>query len=44
MKTPFIPPWVFTIEPYEGESISHFLGRFRRANYSSLNELVGHLA
>ncbi|MBD1847520.1 TniQ family protein [Cyanobacteria bacterium FACHB-63] len=39
MEPPFIPPWVFTIEPHEGESISHFLGRFRRANYSSLNEL-----
>lgn len=39
METPSIPPWVFTIEPHEGESISHFLGRFRQANYSSLNEL-----
>lgn len=27
-----IQPWCFTIEPYEGESISHFLGRFRREN------------
>jgi TniQ len=34
-----IPPWVFTVELYDGESISHFLGRFRRANYSSSNEL-----
>lgn len=23
----------FTVEPLRGESISHFLGRFRRANY-----------
>jgi hypothetical protein len=27
-----IQPWFFQVEPYEGESISHFLGRFRRAN------------
>lgn len=39
METPPISPWVFTVEPYEGESISHFLGRFRRANYSSSNEI-----
>lgn len=39
MEAPSIPPWVFTVEPYEGESISHFLGRFRRANYSSSNEI-----
>jgi hypothetical protein len=39
METLPIPPWVFTVEPYEGESLSHFLGRFRRANYSSANEL-----
>ena len=34
-----IPPWVFTVEPYDGESLSHFLGRFRQANYASSNEL-----
>ena len=39
MKTPPIPPWVFTVEPYQGESLSHFLGRFRQANYASSNEL-----
>lgn len=39
MEFPTIPPWVFTVEPYDGESLSHFLGRFRRANYSSSNEL-----
>ena len=27
-----IQPWLFRVEPYEGESISHYLGRFRRAN------------
>lgn len=27
-----IKPWLFTIEPFDGESISHFLGRFRREN------------
>ncbi len=27
-----IQPWWFLVEPLEGESISHFLGRFRRAN------------
>ena len=27
-----IQPWFFRVEPYEGESLSHFLGRFRRAN------------
>lgn len=39
METPLIPPWLFTVEPHHGESLSHFLGRFRRANYSSQNEL-----
>ncbi len=39
MKAPEVPPWVFNVEPYEGESISHFLGRFRRANYSSKSEV-----
>jgi|GEM_PF-3466284 len=27
-----IQPWLFRVEPFEGESLSHFLGRFRRAN------------
>jgi len=27
-----IEPWLFRVEPLEGESFSHFLGRFRRAN------------
>ena len=36
--------WLFPVEPYEGESLSHFLGRFRRENYlspSALGELAG---
>jgi TniQ len=32
MEAAEIQPWCFKVEPYEGESISHFLGRFRRAN------------
>jgi hypothetical protein len=32
METEEIQPWWFVVEPYEGESISHYLGRFRRAN------------
>ena len=39
MDASSVPAWVFTVEPYEGESISHFLGRFRQANYSSSHEL-----
>lgn len=27
-----IQPWFFRVEPYKGESLSHFLGRFRRTN------------
>ncbi len=27
-----IQPWLFQVEPLEGESLSHFLGRFRQAN------------
>lgn len=27
-----IQPWLFEIAPLEGESLSHFLGRFRREN------------
>ena len=38
-----IQPWMFQIEPYEGESFSHFLGRFRRPNHLSANGL-GQLA
>lgn len=31
-KSGEIQPWLFLVEPYPGESLSHFLGRFRRAN------------
>lgn len=39
-----IQPWLFQIEPYEGESLSHFLGRFRQQNHltpSGLGQLAG---
>jgi len=39
-----IQPWLFQIEPYDGESLSHFLGRFRRPNHltpSGLGQLAG---
>jgi len=39
-----IQPWLFQVEPYEGESLSHFLGRFRRPNRlspSGLGQLAG---
>lgn len=39
-----IQPWLFQVEPYEGESLSHFLGRFRRPNHltpSGLGQLAG---
>ncbi|OKH53936.1 hypothetical protein NIES2101_09335 [Calothrix sp. HK-06] len=32
MEEEYIKPWLFQVEPFEGESLSHFLGRFRRAN------------
>ncbi|MEH2286357.1 TniQ family protein [Nostoc sp.] len=32
MEVAEIKPWLFRVEPYQGESLSHFLGRFRRAN------------
>jgi TniQ len=39
-----IQTWLFQLEPYEGESLSHFLGRFRRQNHltpSGLGQLAG---
>jgi hypothetical protein len=27
-----IQPWLFQVKPMPGESLSHFLGRFRRKN------------
>ena len=44
MQASEIQPWFFRVEPFEGESISHFLGRFRRANEltpSGLGKSVG---
>jgi uncharacterized C2H2 Zn-finger protein len=35
--------WLFSIEPWEGESLSHFLGRVRRRNHLSCSAL-GNLA
>ena len=32
METTDIQPWLFQVESLERESLSHFLGRFRRAN------------
>ncbi len=34
-----IQPWLFAIAPIEGESLSHFLGRFRRENDLSASGL-----
>ena len=39
-----IESWLFRVEPLEGESLSHFLGRFRRANEltpTGLGKIVG---
>ena len=39
-----IQPWLFHVEPYEGESLSHFLGRVRIKNHlspSGLGKLAG---
>ncbi|MFN6471054.1 MAG: TniQ family protein [Nostoc sp. SerVER01] len=32
MEAENLKPWLFRVQPYQGESLSHFLGRFRRAN------------
>ena len=34
-----IQPWLFAIAPLPGESLSHFLGRFRRRNHLTPNSL-----
>jgi hypothetical protein len=39
-----LKPWLFTVQPLPGESLSHFLGRVRRCNHlsvSALGELAG---
>ncbi len=35
--------WVFRVNAYEGESLGHFLGRFRRANALSHKAMADHL-
>lgn len=35
--------WVFRVIPYPGESLGHFLGRFRRANVLSHKAIADHL-
>lgn len=39
LKTSPIEPWLFRVQPYWQESFGHFLGRFRRANYLSSEQL-----
>nr|WP_290225285.1 hypothetical protein [Trichocoleus desertorum] len=34
--------WVFRVKAYEGESLGHFLGRFRRANELSHKAIADH--
>ncbi len=39
-----IRPWLFPVEPMQGESLSHFLGRIQRRNHltpGGLGELAG---
>lgn len=39
-----LQPWLFDVSPYEGESLSHYLGRVRRANHftpSGLGKMAG---
>jgi len=35
--------WVFRVKAYSGESLGHFLGRFRRANQLSHKAIADHL-
>lgn len=35
--------WVFRVKAYNGESLGHFLGRFRRANELSHKAIADHL-
>jgi hypothetical protein len=34
-----IQPWLFEVKPYPAESLSHYLGRFRRANHLTVSAL-----
>lgn len=35
-----IEPWIYRVAPYQGESLSHYLGRFREANCLSVSRLA----
>jgi transcriptional regulator with XRE-family HTH domain len=39
----FPQSWMFRVDAYRGESLGHFLGRFRRANALSHKSLAEHL-
>jgi len=39
LTTSPIQPWLFRVQPYPQESFGHFLGRFRRVNYLSSEQL-----
>lgn len=39
MITNSFDSWILILDPYQGESISHFLGRFRRENSLTVNNL-----
>ena len=39
MEVEEIQPWWFLVEPLKGESVSHYLGRFRKANELSSTQL-----
>ncbi len=39
MEASDLQHWMFRVEPFEGESLSHFLGRFRRENDLSASRL-----
>ncbi len=35
-----LQPWIYRLAPYSGESLSHYLGRFREANCLSVSRLA----
>lgn len=44
MKNLNAQPQFFKVEPFNGESLSHFLGRFRRENHIARSGTLGKLA
>ncbi|XHX77921.1 MAG: TniQ family protein [Stenomitos frigidus ULC029] len=40
-ETDEVSPWIAKVEPYEGESISHYFGRFRRYELNSISAPTG---